>query len=231
MPSSRIACSTPARDSASSAWRPGDRIAILSENRPEWAIADFASLLMRAADVPIYPTLPAKHIEYILRDSGAAAVCVSSAAQLAKIREIRPSLPALRSVITFDRDASGHGRAPVQRAAELRTEGAADATRPGRAEAQRGPAGRSRDADLHLRHDGRPEGRDADPRQHHLQRGGVAARVHASTGRTRRSRSCRCRTSSSGWRAITSCCTAAPPSPTRPASRPWPRRWPRCGRP
>ncbi len=86
---------------------PGDRIAILSENRPEWAIADFATLLMRAADVPLYPTLPPKHIEYILRDSGAAAICVSSAAQLAKIREIRPALPALRSVITFDRDATG----------------------------------------------------------------------------------------------------------------------------
>ncbi len=86
---------------------PGDRIAILSENRPEWAIADYASLLMRAADVPLYPTLPAKHIEYILRDSGAAAICVSSAAQLAKIREIRPRLPALKSVIAFDRDARG----------------------------------------------------------------------------------------------------------------------------
>jgi long-chain acyl-CoA synthetase len=85
----------------------GDRIAILSENRPEWAIADYASLMIRAADVPLYPTLPPKQLEYILRDSGAAAICVSSAAQLAKIHEIRPSLPALRSVITFDRDASG----------------------------------------------------------------------------------------------------------------------------
>jgi long-chain acyl-CoA synthetase len=86
---------------------PGDRIAILSENRPEWAIADFATLLLRALDVPVYPTLPAKQIDYILRDSGAAAICVSTAAQLAKIREIRPGLPALRSVIAFDRDATG----------------------------------------------------------------------------------------------------------------------------
>jgi long-chain acyl-CoA synthetase len=86
---------------------PGDRIAILSENRPEWAVADFATLLLRAVDVPIYPTLPAKQIEYILRDSGAAAICVSTAAQLAKIREIRPGLPGLRSVIAFDRDATG----------------------------------------------------------------------------------------------------------------------------
>jgi long-chain acyl-CoA synthetase len=86
---------------------PGDRIAILSENRPEWAIADFATLLLRALDVPVYPTLPAKQIDYILRDSGAAAICVSTAAQLAKIREIRPGLPALRSVIAFDREATG----------------------------------------------------------------------------------------------------------------------------
>ncbi|MGH7630715.1 MAG: AMP-dependent synthetase/ligase [Gemmatimonadales bacterium] len=92
---------------------PGDRIAILSENRPEWAIADFASLLLRAADVPLYPTLPPKYIEYILRDSGAAAICVSNAAQLAKIREIRPRLPSLRSVITFDRDATGPDVMPL----------------------------------------------------------------------------------------------------------------------
>ena len=92
---------------------PGDRIAILSENRPEWAVADFATLLLRAIDVPIYPTLPAKQIEYILRDSGAAAICVSTSAQLAKIREIRPGLPALRSVIAFDRDATGPDVMPV----------------------------------------------------------------------------------------------------------------------
>ncbi|PYP32735.1 MAG: long-chain fatty acid--CoA ligase, partial [Gemmatimonadetes bacterium] len=42
--------------------RPGDRVSILSENRPEWAIADYACLCARAADVPIYPTLPAKQV-------------------------------------------------------------------------------------------------------------------------------------------------------------------------
>ena len=50
--------------------QPGDRVALLSENRPEWAIADFACLTAGLADVPIYPTLPADQIAYILRDSG-----------------------------------------------------------------------------------------------------------------------------------------------------------------
>jgi long-chain acyl-CoA synthetase len=92
---------------------PGDRVAILSENRPEWAIADFACLALRAADVPIYPTLPPKQIEYILRDSGAVAICVSNRALLAKVLEIRPHLPALRHLIVFDEEARGEGLVPI----------------------------------------------------------------------------------------------------------------------
>ncbi len=80
----------------------GDRVAILSENRPEWAITDYACLAARCADVPVYPTLPAKQIEYILGDSGAAAVCVSTRKQLDKIQQIRGALPAIRHVIAFD---------------------------------------------------------------------------------------------------------------------------------
>ena len=52
----------------------GDRVAILSENRPEWAIADYAWLTAGLTDVPIYPTLPAEQIPYILNDSGAVAI-------------------------------------------------------------------------------------------------------------------------------------------------------------
>ena len=79
----------------------GDRVAILSENRPEWAIADYACLAARLADVPIYPTLPAEQMVHILNDSGAVALFVSSVAQAAKIARIRPDLPALRTVISF----------------------------------------------------------------------------------------------------------------------------------
>src|SRR5437763_6187317 len=61
--------------------RAGDRVAILSENRPEWAIADYACLAIGAADVPIYPNLPPDQIAYILRDSGAVAIFASNDSQ------------------------------------------------------------------------------------------------------------------------------------------------------
>jgi long-chain acyl-CoA synthetase len=80
----------------------GDRVAILSENRPEWAIADYACLTAGLTDVPLYPTLPPDQIAYILRDSGAVAIFVSSAEQAEKIASIRRELPALRTVIAFD---------------------------------------------------------------------------------------------------------------------------------
>jgi long-chain acyl-CoA synthetase len=89
--------------------RDGDRVAILSENRPEWAIADYACLAARCTDVPIYPTLPARQAEYILRDSGAAALLVSSAAQLEKVLAVRDRLPALRHLVAFDPAARAPG--------------------------------------------------------------------------------------------------------------------------
>jgi long-chain acyl-CoA synthetase len=79
----------------------GDRVAILSENRPEWAIADWACLTIGITDVPVYPTLPAAQITHILTDSGAAAIFVSGDAQAAKIAEIRAETPGVKHVITF----------------------------------------------------------------------------------------------------------------------------------
>ena len=86
-----------------------DRVALLSENRIEWAIADLAILARGAVNVPLYATLPANQIEYMLRDSQARAIFVSSRAQLAKIASIRGRLPALEHVIVFDSDASTDG--------------------------------------------------------------------------------------------------------------------------
>jgi long-chain acyl-CoA synthetase len=85
----------------------GDRVAILSENRPEWAIADFACLTTGVTDVAIYPTLPDAQIAYILKDSGATAIFVSTAEQAQKLAAIRHQLPALEYVISFDSVESG----------------------------------------------------------------------------------------------------------------------------
>src|ERR1041384_4021085 len=57
--------------------RPGDRVAILSENRPERAIADYACLTIGVTDVPVYPTLPAEQLPYLFNDSGAVVAFVS----------------------------------------------------------------------------------------------------------------------------------------------------------
>ena len=81
--------------------QPGDRVALFSENRPEWAIADYACLTASLTDVPLYPNLPPEQAAYILNDSGAVAIFVSDAAQAAKIAEVRAKCTVLRHVITF----------------------------------------------------------------------------------------------------------------------------------
>jgi long-chain acyl-CoA synthetase len=81
--------------------QPGDRVALFSENRPEWAIADYACLTASLTDVPLYPNLPPEQAAYILNDSGAVAIFVSDATQAAKIAEVRAKCTVLRYVITF----------------------------------------------------------------------------------------------------------------------------------
>ena len=90
-----------ARSLRASGIGPGDRVAILSENRPEWAVADFASMLLRAADVPIYPTLTAEQTLAILQDSGARLAFVSTVEQLKKILAIKDRT-AIEKVVVMD---------------------------------------------------------------------------------------------------------------------------------
>ncbi len=66
----------------------GDRIGLLSENRPEWSIADMACLLLGAVTVPVYTTLTAEQTAFVLRDSGCCAVFVSSDQQLHKVLSV-----------------------------------------------------------------------------------------------------------------------------------------------
>ena len=79
----------------------GDRVAILSENRPEWAVADFATLLLGGVDVPIYPTLTEEQTLAILQDSGARLAFVSTVEQLKKVLAIKDRT-ALEKVVVMD---------------------------------------------------------------------------------------------------------------------------------
>ncbi len=81
---------------------PGDRIAILSENRPEWAVVDLAALMVGAMTVPIYTSLSPAEISYILKDCGAKALAVSNRILFEKIIPIQKDLPELKTVIAFE---------------------------------------------------------------------------------------------------------------------------------
>ncbi len=82
----------------------GDRIALLSENRWEWAVTDFAVLALGAVDVPLYATLTADQIGYMLRDSGAKAIILSSRDQFEKLK-LAGDLPDLLHVVVMDPQA------------------------------------------------------------------------------------------------------------------------------
>ncbi len=80
-----------------------DRVAILSENRPGWYLADMAILNIGAINVPLYPSLPSNQIEYILNNCGARAIVVSNMLQLGKILSIWQNLPELSLVVVMNR--------------------------------------------------------------------------------------------------------------------------------
>jgi long-chain acyl-CoA synthetase len=80
----------------------GDRVALLSENRPEWAFSDFAILCAAAVNVPVYPTLLSWQIEYIVNDASATVAIASTHEQLSKLLDIRDHCPCLHQVIVFD---------------------------------------------------------------------------------------------------------------------------------
>ncbi len=80
----------------------GDRLAILAENRPEWPVADLACLAIGAVDVPIFPTLTPKQIEYILVNGDVSIIAVSNSFQLNKVLRIRDNVKELQYIITMN---------------------------------------------------------------------------------------------------------------------------------
>ena len=82
----------------------GDRVAILSESRLEWALADMAILTLGAVTVPIYPTLPANQVAPLLADAGCVAAFVSNRDQKIKLETGRAVTPELRWIWCFDEE-------------------------------------------------------------------------------------------------------------------------------
>ena len=82
--------------------KPGEVLAILSENRQEWVFAQMGAGLMRAITAGIYPTSPAPEVEYLLALSEAPVVVVEDQEQLDKVLCVRERLPALRAVVVID---------------------------------------------------------------------------------------------------------------------------------
>jgi long-chain acyl-CoA synthetase len=103
----------------------GDRIALISENRWEWAVTDFATLAIGAVDVPIYPTLTGEQIAELLRDAGCRIAVVSTRQQFDKLNAVRAHTP-LERILMMDSATPQEGAIAfsdaIAGADELRTE-------------------------------------------------------------------------------------------------------------
>lgn len=83
----------------------GDMIGVVSENRIEWIIADFAVSGIGAVIVPVFPTLTVSQEEYIFQHCSARVLLVSNKLQLAKVLKMRSALPALQWIVVMNDDA------------------------------------------------------------------------------------------------------------------------------
>ncbi len=86
---------------------PGDRVAILSNTRAEWTLADFGAICAGAVVVPVYQTNSPEECEYVLDHAGASVLFCEDDDQLAKLAEIRDALPGLKHVLRFEGEGGG----------------------------------------------------------------------------------------------------------------------------
>jgi long-chain acyl-CoA synthetase len=101
----------------------GDRIAIISENRPEWSLTDLAILSLRAVNVPIYTTQAVEQIRYILEDSGAKMLFVSGKKLLKHAEAAIQSVERIEKLVFFDEDAKPTGDNRATTLAEIERHG------------------------------------------------------------------------------------------------------------
>src|SRR5438034_10174932 len=93
---------------------PGDRVALVADNRPEWVIADLASLSAGAVTVPAYATNSVEDHRHILGNSGARAVIVGAASLASRLLPAAALVPSVRTVITIEEADSGATPANLQ---------------------------------------------------------------------------------------------------------------------
>ena len=144
--------------------RPGDRVAIFSPNRPEWLIADYAIMSIRAVTVPVYATCTAEQVAGIVQDAGARLLLAGTAVEYETAREVVPLCPELETVGLLDDRVQTDGTALTLAdlmPATIRGGHRRGDRHPARVHRRRRP----RHPHLHLRHHRRAQGRDAEPRQ------------------------------------------------------------------
>lgn len=95
---------------------PGDKIANISNNRPEWNFLDFGMLQIGAVHVPIYPTITDEDYNYILNHAEVTHIFVSSAELYARISKIAEKAPTVKAVYTFDQVAGAKHWSEVKQA-------------------------------------------------------------------------------------------------------------------
>ncbi len=83
----------------------GDRVAIISESRPEWLIAEFAAMALGAIWVPMFPTLMPAEIAFIVNDCGAKALLVSNNLQFGKAKKLVTDCPTLETIVVFNSES------------------------------------------------------------------------------------------------------------------------------
>jgi long-chain acyl-CoA synthetase len=110
---------------AESGIKEGDHVALISENRPEWSLADLALLCLRAVSVPLYTTQAVDQIRYILEDSGAKAILLSGKKIFNHIQPALEGVESLEKVIYFDDDGVSEETPDSLSLAEIERRGAA----------------------------------------------------------------------------------------------------------
>jgi long-chain acyl-CoA synthetase len=105
--------------------KPGERVAILAENSPQWVIADQAVLGMGGVVVPLYTTIAAEETAHILNDSGARLIAIKGAEALKKILALAPSIPKLERIVVLASEAGPQAEAGALPIASLEAMSAA----------------------------------------------------------------------------------------------------------